>query len=43
MTYKSYKAPTYKDAVLQAKMDLGNDFYIIGRKEGKEGLRWRWK
>jgi flagellar biosynthesis protein FlhF len=37
MIYKSYKAPTYKDAVLQAKMDLGNDFYIIGRKEAKEG------
>jgi flagellar biosynthesis protein FlhF len=37
MTYKSYKAPTYKDAVIQAKMDLGSDFYIIGRKETREG------
>jgi flagellar biosynthesis protein FlhF len=37
MIYKSYKAPSYKDAVLQAKMDFGNDVYIIGRKEVREG------
>lgn len=37
MIYKTYRAPTYKEAVLNAKMDLGNDIYILGRKEIKEG------
>jgi len=37
MIYKTYKAPTYREAVLNAKMDLGNNVYIIGRKELKEG------
>jgi flagellar biosynthesis protein FlhF len=37
MIYKTYRAPTYKDAVLNAKMELGNKVYIIGRKELKEG------
>lgn len=37
MIYKTYRAPTYKEAVLNARMDLGNDIYILGRKEIKEG------
>jgi len=37
MLYRTYKAPTYKEAVINAKMDLGNDVYIIGRKDIKEG------
>ncbi|MFW6138051.1 MAG: flagellar biosynthesis protein FlhF [Spirochaetota bacterium] len=37
MIYKTYKAPTYKEAVLNAKMELGNNCYIIGRKQVKEG------
>jgi len=37
MIYKTYRAPTYREAVLNAKMDLGNNVYIIGRKEVKEG------
>jgi flagellar biosynthesis protein FlhF len=37
MIYKTFRAPTYKEAVVNAKMELGNDMYIIGRKEVKEG------
>jgi len=37
MIYKTYRAPTYKEAVLNAKMELGNNIYILGRKEKKEG------
>jgi len=37
MIYKAFRAPTYKEAVLSAKMQFGNDFYIIGRKNVKEG------
>lgn len=37
MLYRTYRAPTYKEAVLKAKMDLGADVYIIGRKEIKDG------
>jgi len=37
MVYRTYKAPTYKEAVVNAKMDLGSDVYIIGRKDIKEG------
>jgi len=37
MIYKTYRAPTYKEAVLNAKMELGNSIYILGRKEIKEG------
>jgi flagellar biosynthesis protein FlhF len=37
MIYRTYRAPTYKEAVLNAKMELGNDVYIIGRKTVKEG------
>jgi flagellar biosynthesis protein FlhF len=37
MIYKTYRAPTYREAVLNAKMELGNNVYIIGRKELKEG------
>ena len=37
MIYKTFKAPTYKEAVLKAKMEMGNNVYIIGRKEVKEG------
>ncbi len=37
MLYRTYKAPTYKEAVINAKMDLGSDVYIIGRKDIKEG------
>jgi flagellar biosynthesis protein FlhF len=32
-----YRAATYKEAVVKAKMDLGSDVYIIARKEVKEG------
>jgi flagellar biosynthesis protein FlhF len=32
-----YRAPTYKEAVVKAKMELGSDVYIIARKEVKEG------
>jgi flagellar biosynthesis protein FlhF len=37
MIYKTFKAPTYKEAVLKAKMEMGTNLYIIGRKEVKEG------
>ena len=37
MIYRTFRAPTYKEAVVNAKMELGNDMYIIGRKEVKEG------
>ncbi len=37
MMYRTYRAPTYKEAVLNAKMDLGSDVYILGRKEIKDG------
>ena len=37
MIYRTYRAPTYKEAVLKSKMELGNDVYIIGRKTVKEG------
>jgi flagellar biosynthesis protein FlhF len=37
MIYRTYRAPTYKEAVLNAKMELGNDMYILGRKSVKEG------
>lgn len=37
MIYKTFKAPTYKEAVLNAKMEMGSNVYIIGRKEVKEG------
>jgi flagellar biosynthesis protein FlhF len=37
MIYRTFRAPTYKEAVLNAKMELGNDVYIIGRKTVKEG------
>jgi flagellar biosynthesis protein FlhF len=37
MIYKTFKAPTYKEAVLKAKMEMGTNVYIIGRKEVKEG------
>ena len=37
MIYRTYRAPTYKEAVLSAKMELGNDTYILGRKSVKEG------
>jgi len=37
MIYKTFRAPTYKEAVTNAKMELGSDFYIIGRKNVKEG------
>lgn len=37
MVYKIYRAPTYREAVLNAKMELGNDVYIIGRKDVKDG------
>ena len=37
MIYRMYRAPTYKEAVVKAKMDLGSDVYIIARKEVKEG------
>jgi flagellar biosynthesis protein FlhF len=37
MIYRVYRAPTYKEAVIKAKMDLGSDVYIIARKEVKEG------
>ena len=37
MIYRAYRAPTYKEAVVKAKMDLGSDVYIIARKEVKEG------
>ncbi len=37
MIYRVYRASTYKEAVLRAKMDLGSDVYIIARKEVKEG------
>jgi len=37
MIYKIYRAPSYKEAVLKAKMELGNDVYILSRKDIKEG------
>ena len=37
MIYRTYRAPTYKEAVFNAKMELGNDMYILGRKSVKEG------
>jgi flagellar biosynthesis protein FlhF len=37
MIYRVYRAPTYKEAVVNAKMELGSDVYIIARKEVKEG------
>ena len=37
MIYKIYRAQTYKEAVLKAKMELGNDVYILSRKDIKEG------
>jgi flagellar biosynthesis protein FlhF len=37
MIYRTFMAPTYKEAVINAKMELGNDVYIIGRKTVKEG------
>ncbi|RKY03514.1 MAG: flagellar biosynthesis protein FlhF [Spirochaetes bacterium] len=37
MIYKIYRAPSYKEAVLKAKMELGNDIYILSRKDIKEG------
>ncbi len=37
MIYKTYRAQTYREAVLDAKMELGNDIYIIGRKNVKQG------
>ncbi|MGQ9615736.1 MAG: flagellar biosynthesis protein FlhF [Spirochaetota bacterium] len=37
MIYRTYRAPTYREAVTRARMELGNAIYIIGRKEVKEG------
>jgi len=37
MIYKTYRAQTYREAVLDAKMELGNEVYIIGRKNVKQG------
>jgi flagellar biosynthesis protein FlhF len=37
MIYRVYRAPSYKEAVLKAKMDMGSDVYIIARKEVREG------
>jgi len=37
MIYRTYRATTYKEAVIKAKMDLGSNVYIIGRKEVREG------
>jgi flagellar biosynthesis protein FlhF len=37
MIYRVYRASSYKEAVLKAKMDLGSDVYIIARKEVREG------
>jgi flagellar biosynthesis protein FlhF len=37
MIYRVYRAQTYKEAVVNAKMELGSDVYIIARKEVKEG------
>ncbi|HEB32231.1 MAG TPA: flagellar biosynthesis protein FlhF [Spirochaetes bacterium] len=37
MIYKTFKAPTYKEAVLMARIDMGNDVYIVGRKAVQEG------
>jgi len=35
--YRTYRAPTYKEAVVNAKLELGSEVYIIGRKDVKEG------
>ncbi len=35
--YRTYRAPTYREAVMKARMELGSNIYIIGRKEVKEG------
>jgi flagellar biosynthesis protein FlhF len=37
MLYRTYRAPTYREAVNKARLELGNGIYIIGRKEVKEG------
>ena len=37
MIYKIYRAQTYQEAVLKAKMELGNDVYILSRKDVREG------
>ncbi len=37
MLYRTYKATNYKEAVVNAKMDLGSNVYIIGRKDIREG------
>jgi flagellar biosynthesis protein FlhF len=37
MIYRTFRAPTYKEAVVNAKMELGSDVYILGRKEVKDG------
>ena len=37
MIYRTFKAPTYKEAVLKAKIEMGSNVYIIGRKAIKEG------
>ena len=37
MIYRTFKATTYKEAVLKAKMEMGSNVYILGRKEIKEG------
>ncbi len=37
MIYRTFRAQTYKEAVLSAKMEMGSDVYILGRKEVKEG------
>lgn len=37
MIYRTFKAPTYKEAVLKARIEMGSNVYIIGRKAIKEG------
>ncbi len=37
MIYRTFKAPTYKQAVLTAKIEMGSNVYIIGRRAFKEG------
>jgi flagellar biosynthesis protein FlhF len=37
MIYKVFRGSNYKEAVLKAKMGLGNNVYILARKELKEG------
>ncbi len=37
MIYRTYKGDNYKEAVLKARMELGNNIYILSRKEVKDG------